>query len=101
MRRLSPAVTPSPKPASASVKLFRHSLPVHFLPSTNREHIMQILPSLPPGATSSHPTPVGIWQTLLSHLLQQHYGLMLNDTRLLTTASLSSISTPASPCAMR
>ncbi|EAQ3105845.1 toxin CbtA, partial [Salmonella enterica subsp. enterica serovar Stanley] len=41
---------------------------------------MQILPSLPPGATSSHPTPVGIWQTLLSHLLQQHYGLMLNDT---------------------
>ncbi|EKS2349517.1 toxin CbtA, partial [Salmonella enterica] len=36
---------------------------------------MQILPSLPPGATSSHPTPVGIWQTLLSHLLLQHYGL--------------------------
>ncbi|EBZ9517200.1 toxin CbtA [Salmonella enterica subsp. enterica serovar Eastbourne] len=41
---------------------------------------MQILPSLPPGAASSHPTPVGIWQSLLSHLLQQHYGLTLNDT---------------------
>ncbi|EAV1368575.1 TA system toxin CbtA family protein [Salmonella enterica] len=41
---------------------------------------MQILPSLPPGAASSHPTPVEIWQTLLTHLLQQHYGLTLNDT---------------------
>ncbi|HAT1685534.1 TPA: toxin CbtA, partial [Klebsiella oxytoca] len=41
---------------------------------------MQIFPSLPPGATSSHLTPVGIWQTLLTHLLQQHYGLTLNDT---------------------
>ncbi|EBR8156147.1 toxin CbtA [Salmonella enterica subsp. enterica serovar Newport] len=41
---------------------------------------MQIFPSLPPGAASSHPSPVGIWQSLLSHLLQQHYGLTLNDT---------------------
>ncbi|EJI0931787.1 toxin [Salmonella enterica] len=41
---------------------------------------MQILPSLRPGAASSHPTPVEIWQTLLSHLLNQHYGLTLNDT---------------------
>ncbi|EAS3778790.1 toxin CbtA [Salmonella enterica] len=41
---------------------------------------MQILPSLRPGAASSHPSPVGIWQSLLSHLLQQHYGLTLNDT---------------------
>ncbi|EAR4689770.1 toxin CbtA [Salmonella enterica] len=39
---------------------------------------MQILPSLRPGAASSHPTPVEIWQTLLSHLLQQHYSLTLN-----------------------
>lgn len=62
---------------------------------------MQILPSLTPGVTSSHPSPVAVWQTLLSHLLQQHYGLTLNAPRLLTTASLSSISTPASPCAMR
>ncbi|EBH8768916.1 toxin CbtA [Salmonella enterica subsp. enterica serovar Freetown] len=42
---------------------------------------MQILPSLPPGAASSHPTPVGIWQSLLSHLLEQHYGLTLSDTQ--------------------
>ncbi|EDU8782168.1 toxin CbtA [Salmonella enterica subsp. enterica] len=41
---------------------------------------MQILPSLRPGAASSHPSPVVVWQTLLSHLLNQHYGLTLNDT---------------------
>ncbi|EAA6710922.1 toxin [Salmonella enterica subsp. enterica serovar Arechavaleta] len=41
---------------------------------------MQTLPSLRPGAASSHPPPVAIWQTLLSHLLNQHYGLTLNDT---------------------
>ncbi|ELV6289127.1 toxin CbtA [Salmonella enterica] len=41
---------------------------------------MQILPSLRPGAASSHPSPVAAWQTLLSHLLQQHYGLTLSDT---------------------
>ncbi|EAA0890875.1 toxin CbtA [Salmonella enterica] len=41
---------------------------------------MQILPSHLPGATSSHPTPVSIWQSLLSYLLQQHYGLTLSDT---------------------
>ncbi len=29
---------------------------------------------------SSRPSPVEIWQQLLSHLLDQHYGLMLNDT---------------------
>ncbi|SUF97932.1 toxin of the YeeV-YeeU toxin-antitoxin system [Salmonella enterica] len=41
---------------------------------------MQILPSLRPGAASSHPSPVAVWQTLLSHLLNQHYGLALSDT---------------------
>ncbi|EBJ9255407.1 toxin CbtA [Salmonella enterica] len=41
---------------------------------------MQILPSLRPGAASSHPSPVAVWQTLLWHLLNQHYGLMLSDT---------------------
>ncbi|EJB9128588.1 toxin CbtA, partial [Salmonella enterica] len=41
---------------------------------------MQILPSLRPGAASSHPSPVAVWQTLLSHLLNQHYGLTLSDT---------------------
>lgn len=32
------------------------------------------------GETSARPSPVEIWQRLLSHLLHQHYGLMLNDT---------------------
>ncbi|EKC2245041.1 toxin CbtA [Salmonella enterica] len=41
---------------------------------------MQTLPSLRPGAASSHPSPVAVWQTLLSHLLNQHYGLTLSDT---------------------
>ncbi|EAY4773279.1 toxin CbtA [Salmonella enterica] len=41
---------------------------------------MQILPSLRPGAASSHPSPVAVWQILLTHLLNQHYGLTLNDT---------------------
>ena len=29
---------------------------------------------------SPRPSPVEIWQQLLSHLLDQHYGLTLNDT---------------------
>ncbi|HII4325741.1 TPA: TA system toxin CbtA family protein [Enterobacter cloacae] len=32
------------------------------------------------GETSPRPSPVEIWQRLLSHLLAQHYGLTLNDT---------------------
>jgi hypothetical protein len=28
------------------------------------------------------PSPVEIWQLLLTHLLEQHYGLTLNDTPL-------------------
>lgn len=41
---------------------------------------MQTLPLLPSRAASSHPAPVEIWQTLLTHLLHQHYGLTLSDT---------------------
>ena len=41
---------------------------------------MQTLPLLPSRAASSHPAPVEIWQTLLTHLLNQHYGLTINDT---------------------
>ncbi|ENB8665902.1 TA system toxin CbtA family protein, partial [Escherichia coli] len=41
---------------------------------------MKTLPVLPGQATSSHPSPVEIWQILLSRLLDQHYGLTLNDT---------------------
>ncbi|WP_109240460.1 TA system toxin CbtA family protein [Klebsiella michiganensis] len=29
---------------------------------------------------SPRPTPVEIWQTLLTYLLERHYGLSLNDT---------------------
>lgn len=31
-------------------------------------------------AASSCPSPTAIWQMLLTRLLQQHYGLTLNDT---------------------
>ena len=41
---------------------------------------MQILSSHLSRASSSQPSPVEIWQTLLTHLLSQHYGLALNDT---------------------
>ncbi|MCT1467907.1 toxin [Citrobacter freundii] len=32
------------------------------------------------GAAPLRPSPVKIWQTLLTYLLEQHYGLTLNDT---------------------
>ncbi len=31
-------------------------------------------------AAKSCPSPVAVWQTLLTRLLEQHYGLTLNDT---------------------
>lgn len=31
-------------------------------------------------AASSRPSPVGVWQTLLTSLLEHHYGLTLSDT---------------------
>ncbi|MBL5838374.1 TA system toxin CbtA family protein [Enterobacter asburiae] len=31
-------------------------------------------------AVLSRPSPINIWQTLLTYLLEQHYGLTLNDT---------------------
>lgn len=31
-------------------------------------------------AAPSRPSPVTVWQTLLTHLLGRHYGLALNDT---------------------
>ncbi|EFX30543.1 hypothetical protein ECO5905_00101 [Escherichia coli O55:H7 str. USDA 5905] len=40
----------------------------------------ETLPVLPGQAASSRPSPVEIWQILLSRLLDQHYGLTLNDT---------------------
>lgn len=41
---------------------------------------MKTQPLPPTGAAPSRPSPVEIWQQLLSHLLDQHYGLTLNDT---------------------
>ena len=41
---------------------------------------MQTLSAIPTRKASSRPTPVEIWQRLLTHLLSQHYGLTLNDT---------------------
>ena len=41
---------------------------------------MKTLPVLPGQSASSRPSPVEIWQILLARLLDQHYGLTLNDT---------------------
>ncbi|BCU92106.1 toxin [Yersinia pseudotuberculosis] len=41
---------------------------------------MQTLPVNPQRAASSCLSPVEIWQKLLTHLLEQHYGLTLSDT---------------------
>lgn len=41
---------------------------------------MQILSVSSKRAAPSYPSPVAVWQMLLTHLLQQHYGLTLNDT---------------------
>lgn len=41
---------------------------------------MQTKPLHPIRAVSSRPSPVEIWQKLLTCLLAQHYGLALNDT---------------------
>lgn len=41
---------------------------------------MQTQPLSSTREASPPPSPVEIWQQLLSHLLDQHYGLTLNDT---------------------
>jgi len=41
---------------------------------------MQTLPVNPQRAAQTCPAPVEIWQKLLTHLLEQHYGLTLSDT---------------------
>ncbi|APS36947.1 MULTISPECIES: TA system toxin CbtA family protein [Serratia] len=42
---------------------------------------MQTLLTIPTRKVSSHPSPVEIWQQLLTYLLERHYGLSLNDTQ--------------------
>ena len=41
---------------------------------------MQTQPLSSTQEASQRPSPVEIWQQLLSHLLDQHYGLTLSDT---------------------
>ncbi len=41
---------------------------------------MKTLPDTHVREVSCCPSPVTIWQTLLTRLLDQHYGLTLNDT---------------------
>lgn len=42
---------------------------------------MQTLPAILMRKAPPRPTPVEIWQKLLTYLLEQHYGLSLNDTQ--------------------
>lgn len=41
---------------------------------------MSILPVSRKRVAQSCPSPVTVWQTLLTYLLDRHYGLTLNDT---------------------
>lgn len=41
---------------------------------------MKTLPAITQRAAKPCPLPVEIWQTLLARLLDQHYGLTLNET---------------------
>ena len=41
---------------------------------------MRTLPVTPLRAVKHCPTPTSVWQTLLTCLLEKHYGLSLNDT---------------------
>ncbi|EOX1204006.1 TA system toxin CbtA family protein, partial [Escherichia coli] len=41
---------------------------------------MKTLPDTHVREASRCPSPITIWQTLLGRLLDQHYGLTLNDT---------------------
>lgn len=41
---------------------------------------MNTLPAINQRAAQSCPSPVVVWQHLLTRLLEQHYGLALNDT---------------------
>lgn len=41
---------------------------------------MQTLPVTPKRAAQPCPSPVAVWQSMLTYLLEQHYGLALSDT---------------------
>lgn len=41
---------------------------------------MKTIPATTQRAAKSCPSPAAVWQMLLTRLLEQHYGLTLNDT---------------------
>ncbi|QDL34492.1 TA system toxin CbtA family protein [Serratia liquefaciens] len=41
---------------------------------------MRAIPAPPTRAAQPCPSPITVWQSLLTYLLTQHYGLTLNDT---------------------
>lgn len=41
---------------------------------------MRTVPASPTRAAQPCPSPITVWQSLLTYLLAQHYGLTLNDT---------------------
>ena len=41
---------------------------------------MRTVPASPTQAAQPCPSPITVWQSLLTYLLTQHYGLTLNDT---------------------
>ncbi|CAI0762458.1 Probable toxin YpjF [Serratia marcescens] len=41
---------------------------------------MRTVPAPPSRAAQTCPSPITVWQSLLTYLLAQHYGLTLNDT---------------------
>ena len=41
---------------------------------------MQTTPAIPLREDQSCPTPIAVWQQLLTYLLEKHYGLTLDDT---------------------
>jgi hypothetical protein len=57
---------------------------------------MNTLPAINQRAVQLCPSPVAIWQMLLTRLLEQHYGLTLNDTPFGDEASFRNISMPVS-----
>lgn len=55
---------------------------------------MQTLPTIPTRKAPSRPTPIEIWQQLLTYLLGRHYCLSLNNTQFGNECVISSILTP-------
>ena len=55
---------------------------------------MKTLPATNPQAAKLCLSPVAVWQMLLARLLEQHYGLTLNDTPFSDETVIQNISIP-------